>query len=210
MRPSFIPDDEDAQASNLGPVESLTPSAIEIRLDAFSNPVIFDEPLALVDDMVPRVTREPASPRDDDIQPDPTIAADNIMDIPILKLLQCFANTAQAMGCMELLFSHDPTVLWTMPCRTIPNLPENMQPTPAQISIPHHPIFDILPWPSVRSKLIFAFSLPEQQRPVIAKSATALIQLAYDVEDETDGFRLNGSGNTVDEWEVGQLFYKNW
>lgn len=85
-----------------------------------------------------------------------------------------------------------------------------MQPTTAQLSIPHHPLFDILPWPELRTKLICVFALPEQQRPENARGSMALLQVAYDIEDVTDGFRVNGEGMEREDWEVGEAFFKNW
>jgi hypothetical protein len=58
--------------------------------------------------------------------------------------------------------------------------------------------------------LICVFSLPEQLRPENARGSTALVQVAYDIEDEKDGFRVNGEGMEKDNWEVGQAFLKNW
>ena len=144
------------------------------------------------------------------VQPNPPQTMDTIMNVPILKTLQCFADWARTIGCLELLFSHDASILWTIQSPAIPSLPSNMQPTVVQLNIPHHPILDILPWPSVRTKLIYAFSLPMEQRPGVARTEMALIQLAYDIEDEKDGFIVHGDGRKTEDWEVGSLFLKNW
>jgi hypothetical protein len=34
------------------------------------------------------------------------------------------------------------------------SLPDNYQPTAVQKAVKHHPVFDLLPWPSVRSKIL--------------------------------------------------------
>lgn len=138
----------------------------------------------------------------------PSLSMDQAMDIPILKTFQAGALMAKHLGCSHLLW--DPTSRWTITTPNIPGLPDNMQPTPAQMSIPHHPLFDILPWPQLRTKLICVFALPEQQRPKGAQDADALLRVAYDIEDATDGFRINGEGMNRDDWEVGEAFFKNW
>lgn len=90
-------------------------------------------------------------------------------------------------------------------------LPPNLRPTTMQLSVPHHPVLDILPWPSVRDKLILIFSIPAEQRPAVAASPTALAELAYDLEDSTEGVRIWGDDPYDDQnWEVGQKFWERW
>lgn len=96
---------------------------------------------------------------------------------------------------------------------TIPlaHLPRTWQPTASQALVPHHPILDFLPWPSVREKIITVLSLPEEMRPVAARSPTALVQFAYDLEDGWEGMRVWGS-DPYDPtgWEVGQVLFERW
>ncbi|KAL1902551.1 hypothetical protein Sste5346_000993 [Sporothrix stenoceras] len=90
-------------------------------------------------------------------------------------------------------------------------LPANWRPTRAQRFVPHHPALDILPWPSVREKLIGLFSLPLDERPPIAADPLALVHLIYDLEDSAEGLRIWGS-DPYDPtcWEVGQLVFERW
>ncbi|CAK7227846.1 hypothetical protein SBRCBS47491_006707 [Sporothrix bragantina] len=90
-------------------------------------------------------------------------------------------------------------------------LPSNWRPTHAQRYMPHHPALDILPWPSVREKLIGLFNLPLHERPPIAADPLALVHFIYDLEDSAEGLRIWGS-NPYDPtcWEVGQLVFERW
>ena len=90
-------------------------------------------------------------------------------------------------------------------------LPDNLVPTPAQRQLSHHPVLDILPWPTVRDKLIHVFDQPVELRPLAARGNLSLVQLVYDMEDSAEGIRVWGadpcdSGN----WEVGQVFFQRW
>jgi hypothetical protein len=71
-------------------------------------------------------------------------------------------------------------------------LTSSYAPTIMQKTVPHHPIIDFLPWPSVRDRLIGIFSLPDELRPPCAAGPLALVQLAYDMEDTTEGIRIWG------------------
>jgi hypothetical protein len=90
-------------------------------------------------------------------------------------------------------------------------LPPSWQPTPSQVAIPHHPVFDLLPWPGVRERAIFILSLPDELRPPRAQGALATVNFAYDVEDTAEGVRIYGDdpydpGN----WELGQVMFERW
>ncbi|KAF4452803.1 hypothetical protein F53441_4422 [Fusarium austroafricanum] len=90
-------------------------------------------------------------------------------------------------------------------------LPPSWQPTPSQVAIPHHPVFDLLPWPGVRERVIFILSLPDELRPPRAQGALACVNFAYDVEDTAEGVRIYGDdpydpGN----WELGQVMFERW
>lgn len=91
------------------------------------------------------------------------------------------------------------------------SLSRTWQPTAAQLFLPHHPLLDFLPWPSVREKVIRVLNLPEDMRPPAARSATALAQFAYDLEDGAEGIRIWG-GDPYDPagWEVGQVLFERW
>ncbi|KAJ4359747.1 uncharacterized protein N0V89_000303 [Didymosphaeria variabile] len=118
----------------------------------------------------------------------------------------------------------DPLYVHVLPPVTPPGLPPNLHPTTAQMTIPHHPFLDALPWPSVREKLICIFSLPSFARPPIAQDdgeegpTKAIMRLVTDLDDYRDGVRIHGnlvgweaSSELAEEaWEIGEVFYKNW
>lgn len=91
------------------------------------------------------------------------------------------------------------------------NLPSNLRPTAIQRSTPHHPAFDLLPWPAVRDKLILVFSAPAELRPLNARSPTAFIEFAEDFEDSAEGVRIYGDDpSDENNWEIGSKLYANW
>ncbi|KAI2789100.1 hypothetical protein POX_e07128 [Penicillium oxalicum] len=140
-----------------------------------------------------------------------TFPDDHTLDVPILSVLQAGSQLASLFGCEDTIW--DPTALRTLSPISSSAMPltSNLEPTAAQITIPHHPVFDILPWPSMRTKLITIFSLPAQARPVIARDPMALMQLIYDLDDTSEGLRVSGSDWRLDRnWEVGQKIFENW
>jgi hypothetical protein len=179
---------------------------IDLSLNSLLDPQAFSNGVDFNNDFIPQIVQEPYDVYQ--AQPSNSLPMDTIMDVPFLKTLRVASMVAEALGSQHLMFNYD--ALWTVPSSSFPRLPANMQPTPAQLTIPHHPLFDILPWPQLRTKLICVFSLPEQLRPENARGSTALVQVAYDIEDEKDGFRVNGEGMEKDNWEVGQAFLKHW
>lgn len=90
-------------------------------------------------------------------------------------------------------------------------LPSTWQPTSTQILLPHHPVFDLLPWPSCRDRIISVMNLPESERPPMAQDPLALMNFVYDVEDGAEGMRIWGD-DPYDEknWEVGQKVFGRW
>jgi Domain of unknown function (DUF3425) len=92
-------------------------------------------------------------------------------------------------------------------------LPENYHPTALQKAVKHHPVLDLLPWPSVRSKILHILTLPQEVRPQRAKGdmASVTMQLMFDMKDAGGGLRVWGS-NPFDEnnWEVGPVFFQQW
>lgn len=145
------------------------------------------------------------------------------LSIPILPVMRAFATIATALDLVSHIY--DPSYLHTLPPAPPPSLPSNLHPTPSQITIPHHPFIDTLPWPSVREKLICMFSLPSALRPPIAQDdegdegqSKAVVRLAQDLDDCNEGVRIHGnmvgwhaSNELVEEaWEIGEVFFRNW
>jgi len=92
-------------------------------------------------------------------------------------------------------------------------LPDNYRPTALQKAVKHHPVLDLLPWPSVRSKILHILTLPQEVRPQRAKGdmPSVTMQLMFDMKDAGGGLRVWGS-NPFDEnnWEVGPVFFQQW
>ncbi|KAF2468519.1 uncharacterized protein BDR25DRAFT_344245 [Lindgomyces ingoldianus] len=147
------------------------------------------------------------------------------LTIPILSALRAFGTIATMLNVVTEIYN--PFHLHTLSPTPPASLPLNLHPTPAQIAIPHHPLLDTLPWPSVREKLICMFALPSAIRPPIARNdddddgdgqGKAIMQIMHDVDDFKDGIRVHGNvvgwgeGNELAEeaWEVGETFFRNW
>ena len=118
---------------------------------------------------------------------------------------------AEMMGCAQTMW--DLTALRVLDRGSIPTqmIPPNMEPTEAQRRLPHHPFFDIFPWPSMRTRLIVVFSQPVHLRPPSARDPMALMQLMYDMDDSAEGVRVIGDDYCdAKNWEIGQAVFKNW
>ena len=91
------------------------------------------------------------------------------------------------------------------------DLPVSWRPTPGQLQVPHHPLLDLLPWPTARERIIRVMSLPEFVRPAAAAGPLALVEFAYDMEDGAEGMRVWGE-DPIDPagWEVGQKVFERW
>ncbi|KAF7713403.1 Uncharacterized protein PECH_001343 [Penicillium ucsense] len=140
-----------------------------------------------------------------------TFPDDHTLDVPVLNVLRAGSQLASIFGCADMIWN--PTSIWTLhpDSQRSLSLTPNFEPTAAQLTIPHHPIFDLLPWPSVRTKLITIFSLPSDARPTIARGPMALMQLMYDLDDTSEGLRVSGYDWRLDSsWEVGQKAFENW
>ncbi|EXJ65739.1 uncharacterized protein A1O5_11267 [Cladophialophora psammophila CBS 110553] len=91
------------------------------------------------------------------------------------------------------------------------HLPSNLQPTLTQMTIPHHPVIDLLPWPSARDRMIKVLSQPPKFRPPGAASPMVLLDFVYDLEDSAEGVRISGSDPFSEmNWEVGEKVFKSW
>ncbi|KAJ1333263.1 DUF3425 domain-containing protein [Microdochium nivale] len=91
-------------------------------------------------------------------------------------------------------------------------VPLSWQPTQSQSTVPHHPIIDLLPWSSVRDRLLLIMTLPDSMKPAtVGRGGMAVAQLAYDMEDSSEGLRVWGE-DVYDSgaWEVGQVLFEKW
>ncbi|KAF2116166.1 hypothetical protein BDV96DRAFT_686568 [Lophiotrema nucula] len=142
----------------------------------------------------------------------------SLLPIPALATLNAFSTIATMLNLVSEIYN--PLYLHTLPSIPNPSLPPNLHPIPAQVAIPHHPLLDILPWPSVREKLICMFSLPSALRPSAARGdeGEGVMRIVQDLDDFGEGCRVHGNAvgwgegsELVEEaWEVGECFYRNW
>jgi hypothetical protein len=128
-------------------------------------------------------------------------------------VLKATLGIAAILGCADSIY--DFTCLRVFDSETLPaisaQLPGNLKATDVQRRVPHHPLFDVLPWPSVRTNFISVFVMPAQMRPPTARDPMALMQLMFDMDDATERFRVTGSEIYQEEnWEIGQGFFSNW
>ncbi|KAI0196006.1 hypothetical protein EV127DRAFT_403955 [Xylaria flabelliformis] len=94
---------------------------------------------------------------------------------------------------------------------TAENLPPAWRPTLSQLTVPHHPVIDLLPWPKVRDRIIMLLSLPDESRPPTASGPLMIVHLAYDLEDSAEGARIWGDDPCEPtSWEVGQVLFERW
>ncbi|KAL4821224.1 hypothetical protein BDW67DRAFT_179926 [Aspergillus spinulosporus] len=169
-----------------------------------------------------------------------TFPDDHILEIPSLRLLNAAVKVALRLNVAHLLWDADATSPFYRGAHTpssslspLPSLssspsssssgldldldidlslPIHLHPTRTQLLLPHHPILDILPWPSTRDKLIQIFNLPAPVRPQSAQDPLGLFRLVYDIEDEGgEGVRVTGA-DVFDpgSWEIGQVVFQRW
>lgn len=85
-----------------------------------------------------------------------------LLPVNEFALMRAFFRIAARLGCKSNIFDLHATSPFADPSNAVSHLPQTWQPTAAQILIPHHPILDFLPWPSVREKLIYTLTLPAE------------------------------------------------
>lgn len=88
----------------------------------------------------------------------------------------------------------------------------DLRPTREQLTIPHHPYLDIIPWPSFRSQAIIASSM---NPPLIDKSDLCLDLLSDGIYCHSVGrISLHGRGDGMPwdmrSWEAKPWFLKKW
>ncbi|KAH7311882.1 hypothetical protein BKA65DRAFT_157112 [Rhexocercosporidium sp. MPI-PUGE-AT-0058] len=137
---------------------------------------------------------------------------DRLLNVSGLKTTHATYEIAILLQCEESIRNLDyrRTFNETTSRNGVP-LPPSFLPTEEQKLIPHHPILDIIPWASSRSKLISVFNRASTYRPPMARDPGALMRLFQDMQDPKEGLRLNGPDMfNADNWEVGQQFLLNW
>ncbi|KAK4033947.1 hypothetical protein C8A01DRAFT_19193 [Parachaetomium inaequale] len=144
--------------------------------------------------------------------PDRTTFSDSyFLAVPPLTLLRGLlriASRLNAASSIGSLASTSPFNLGLGPDSS--QLPAAWQPTPTQLSVPHHPLLDMLPWPSVRDRIIGVMALANDSGDGTT-TGSRLVDFVYDMEDGAEGMRIWGS-DPYDEasWEVGQVVFERW
>ncbi|PTB70923.1 hypothetical protein BBK36DRAFT_1108462 [Trichoderma citrinoviride] len=143
---------------------------------------------------------------------DGSFADSYLLPVHELTLLRAITRIAERIGCPQQIWSLDAVSPFTQGTATpTEQLPPAWKPTTSQLLVPHHPLLDFLPWPQVRDRVISIFSMPEGMRPPHAAGPLALVNFAYDFEDNSEGVRVYG-GDPYDAscWEVGQVLFERW
>lgn len=85
-----------------------------------------------------------------------------LLPVSEFALMRAFLRIAARLGCKTNIFDLHARSPFGDPSTAVAHLPQSWQPTAAQILIPHHPILDFIPWPSVRERIIYTLTLPEE------------------------------------------------
>ena len=149
----------------------------------------------------------------------PMSADSYLLPVAELQLLRAFLRVATRLNVGPSVWELTALSPFCLPASADPgalppppsDLPPSWRPTPGQLQIPHHPLFDLLPWPTARERIIRIMSLPESVRPAAAAGPLALVEFAYDMEDGAEGLRVWGA-DPCDPggWEVGQKVFERW
>ncbi|KAH8172814.1 hypothetical protein LIA77_07069 [Sarocladium implicatum] len=135
-----------------------------------------------------------------------------LLPVHELTLLKALLRIATRLNCHHKIWSLDapsPFIANTAP--PAHTLPAIWRPTTAQLTIPHHPLIDLIPWPSVRDRLLAVMTLPPEERPESTGGEMWFHNFVYDLEDNAEGVRIYG-GDPYDagSWEVGQTLFERW
>ena len=142
-----------------------------------------------------------------------SFADDRWMQVTELDLLRAaYTNATRIKSADRLWDLSAASVFTTQPASGwIEELPDNLRPTSTQLSQPHHPSIDVLPWPSVRDKLIKMWNMPEDfwPRHPVDQERLTLIRFVFDMEN--GGVRIWGAEADAHEgWEVDQSLVDVW
>jgi hypothetical protein len=154
----------------------------------------------------------PSPPVDQDLQytfPDEIYL--EMSELTLLRGCMAIARRLQLQDLVWSLTSLSPFSDASTTFADVSHLPINLQPTLLQLTMPHHPIIDILPWPVVRDRLIKILAQPLEARPPGASSPMALLEFVYDIEDGAEGIRISGDDPYCERnWEVGEKVFRTW
>lgn len=145
-----------------------------------------------------------------------TFSDDRVFEVPLLNLLNAAQILAGHLHCLDRLFNLEaPSVFYKSSPSLLPwitTLPSNLQPTPAQFALPHHPLLDLIPWPSVRTKLICVLSQTGAMVPRDHKDGSVLDFMRFVHDTDDGGFLVRGQDPTEAAcWELGSAeFARTW
>lgn len=154
----------------------------------------------------PAISRDPVS----SVSLDP----DMLLKVPEIDTFRAFIILADMLQSRKHLFDVTAVSIFNTPnaksLMWYKGLAANWQPVDVQFTIPHHPMLDLIPWPSVRRKIIIMFSLPESEWPKDCQG-TSLGFMEFISDLDSGGVEVKGLDPVKEEaWEVAEMFAQKW
>lgn len=87
-------------------------------------------------------------------------------------------------------------------------IPPHLRPTQMQLTVPHHPCFDIFPCPAVRDNAILGVSM--LPHGTLCMTLAGRNTWNENERDRRNGFVVWGAPEDADSWEVTPGFLRNW
>ncbi|KAL2194000.1 hypothetical protein P885DRAFT_80772 [Corynascus similis CBS 632.67] len=136
--------------------------------------------------------------------------------VPPLTLLRGLFRIATRLNCATSVLSLNSISPFNLGLGPEPSvLPPAWQPTTTQLLVPHHPVIDLLPWPSVRDRMIEVMDIAKESAEgtgdIVMSREPQLVNFVYDIEDIAEGIRIWGSDPYIEtNWEIGQVVFERW
>ncbi|KAI8626002.1 hypothetical protein F5Y19DRAFT_466784 [Xylariaceae sp. FL1651] len=128
-----------------------------------------------------------------------------------MSLLSAFFANATLLGIPLSAMTEDEDI--EMQPRALQCTKPDLLPTPAQLTVPHHPSFDVIPWPVFRSNICLALA----QHPPLIDDGELCLDLGNDgirCWGSTAGVSLHGRGRGAPwdnrSWEAAPWFLEKW
>ncbi len=132
-------------------------------------------------------------------------------ELTLLRGCMAIATRLNIQDTIWTLAAQSPFTNPAMGLGDFDHLPANLRPTLLQMTLAHHPVIDLLPWPSARDRMIKILTQPAEFRPPGAASPMALLDFVYDLEDCAEGTRITGNDPySANNWEVGEKVFASW
>ncbi|KAJ2906343.1 hypothetical protein MKZ38_002059 [Zalerion maritima] len=161
-------------------------------------------------------SQSPTSSSGSDSSPTSTEISQDSYLLPVneLSLLKAWVRMSSRLGVTDAVWELTAQSPFTAPgsdATTHLHLPESWRPTQLQKRLAHHPVVDFIPWPSTRDKILQLIHLPPYMKPKAARDPMAIVYLAYDLEDSSEGLRVSGDDvYDPQAWEIGQVVFEKW